>query len=1400
MRGCWIALALAVWTAHAEEREWTLLWSDSFAQSTSHWEVRAEGANQVLATAWEGNPAVCLRDVVNAPAQAACSLSRAVPALPGDYRIFYRVMLRQGEAAALSQDMGLHLFDPGLLFDLFFSGGELKTWQGQSWEGLHPPVKWEADRWYTVQVVLHPEEGTAEVSVDGTVSRPVRLRRPGAALTRLEFVSQRYATGELWIDDVRVEHRLPAELASQPGEDWLQATRREREEHWFADAGSTLRWGKLRGREDGVAVARRLITGDFTENPILSFRPEASAGADVRLYLCRVATGETVPLAISPTGKYALFAETGWDGAEEVELLAVLRGKGSLELDDPTVSFPVSVDYRDVAAISPRPYATMPASSASRLPLPLEAIGAPNSTGPVRFGIPFPPGGLDGLENLVLCDETALRKALPLQTRCLSAWPDGSIRWLLVDSWLDLPATGRRTLVLGRGKPTDGERVGNATPDHITLQGKGFAIDLPRQGFPSLLGLPAPSNGTWDFVIEADGVTYRASAGTAETRLEDAGSVRATAVVAGTLAAGDDAPFRYELRVTTYADSTSVDIQPTFLLDGQSSERNLGRVSLLFGMAGEPGPVALGGDEPLLCNRTEGQVVTLCQDRLDRYEATLGDNSLGSGQRAEGWVLTQGIGLAVRRFAEQFRKGFVVDDHALRLDLWAPGESRRFGNGAAKTHDVRLAFGMAGWKDAQQLARQVNEPTFLYPGGKWLAESGALGPFSLPDDSLADLDKFYEAACERRLSEAERRPDRSFGLVDYGETNHINSEIDAAVALYLQWARTGQRRWLDAALDWSRHSQDIDVCQASPNPREIGIHHNHYVSDHNNGGLTLTHTWIRGQLFRYYFTGDQRSLLVADLAGRAFRRNMTAEGQLFDGGNRREGIGSRAYGRADWALCELYQATGNPACLDTMTRLNAYLAASLRPDGALPASHDANGVWTTTDECPHMAAICAVGLARSARLLPQTQARNAIAALERIARWELSRGAMPNKLGIMYHNYPGGEVIHYVDATSNMLEAWISLYGFTGNALYRDWAETMYDSLIEQGDRWQHDWTMGARGLLFYQALRTAAPPRLPRIPPWSDAPPGADAAFLASCQNEDGGFGVVPSLPSEMDSTYRAVDALRLLGASPLLPERCGAWILSCRDSQGGYAEEPRWYPNVAWTCFAVESLAALGIRPPHPEDTVAWLRSAFNADGGCGSSPVKGPLAYHPAWSSTTEYTAYAMRALALLGAEAPDPLATRAFLLQRGVDGGGFNDSRGRSTLGYTALALETLRRLPDPTNQPIYTDSMVVWLALLRQDNGGYGWLGAKQPNLRNTYEMLDIRRSIQATLTESQLTHSRRYVLHCRAPEGGFGYRPGFIPTVLHTWYGVRSAIMLGPESEPTTETPNAPRPRTESDR
>ena len=58
---------------------------------------------------------------------------------------------------------------------------------------------------------------------------------------------------------------------------------------------------------------------------------------------------------------------------------------------------------------------------------------------PVTSGIPWPCGRLQDPARLVLRDERG--RAVPLQTRALDRWPDGSVRWLLLDWQASLKGT-----------------------------------------------------------------------------------------------------------------------------------------------------------------------------------------------------------------------------------------------------------------------------------------------------------------------------------------------------------------------------------------------------------------------------------------------------------------------------------------------------------------------------------------------------------------------------------------------------------------------------------------------------------------------------------------------------------------------------------------------------------------------------------------------------------------------------------------------------------------------------------------------------------------------------------------------------------------------------------------------
>src|SRR6516164_7255920 len=99
----------------------------------------------------------------------------------------------------------------------------------------------------------------------------------------------------------------------------------------------------------------------------------------------------------------------------------------------------------------------MPPSGTFRVPLSFStACPAEARRGePVSCGIPWPQGVLTDPARLWLSDSRG--QAAVLQTRVLDRWPDGSVRWLLLD-WLATDLGGTTATLFAPGPP--GEPVG----------------------------------------------------------------------------------------------------------------------------------------------------------------------------------------------------------------------------------------------------------------------------------------------------------------------------------------------------------------------------------------------------------------------------------------------------------------------------------------------------------------------------------------------------------------------------------------------------------------------------------------------------------------------------------------------------------------------------------------------------------------------------------------------------------------------------------------------------------------------------------------------------------------------------------------------------------------------------
>lgn len=180
---------------------------------------------------------------------------------------------------------------------------------------------------------------------------------------------------------------------------------------------------------------------------------------------------------------------------------------------------PPAPEAAPVASTSPVAVDPVPAPSGEPPPgrTPLvharlrELDGRPRVQEPLTFGMPLARG--------VAADTSALRlwdahtgEAMPCQTRALSRWPDGSVRWVLVDTRADMPPSGERRLALGPAEdlaPDDDPWQLSARDDGTLLASDGtttWTIWQPAADGDRVLDLRAVLNGRFghDYVARVD--------------------------------------------------------------------------------------------------------------------------------------------------------------------------------------------------------------------------------------------------------------------------------------------------------------------------------------------------------------------------------------------------------------------------------------------------------------------------------------------------------------------------------------------------------------------------------------------------------------------------------------------------------------------------------------------------------------------------------------------------------------------------------------------------------------------------------------------------------------------------------------------------------------------------------
>ncbi|MCY3024668.1 MAG: hypothetical protein NTW87_37325, partial [Planctomycetota bacterium] len=444
--------------------------------------------------------------------------------------------------------------------------------------------------------------------------------------------------------------------------------------------------------------------------------------------------------------------------------------------------------------------AVLAAARADAAGVPLKIDWPPGAAGgiaiPVAGGVPFAKGQVPSADNIRLVDGN--KKEIPCQVSRLAVWPDGSVKWALVDAVLApaagetlslefgadvrrAPVTGALTAALngpdarisGGGVTAAIRKTGGGVVDELAIGGKSIiapaqparlVIETLRAGGPDALPVNRFVCRDPNAALDAGKVQVD------ELAVESPGPIRATVLVRGHVllphfgATLPDEVKRVEppgrmpfsMRLSFFKDCSVVYGQHQIVFSGEPDCDYIARWGVeLPGLAGPRGTLVL---EPGVELEQVGAKLSVARETRLCWAPLKG----GLALIRQGWqnrpcAITQEHGSAwvdfwpqaagvwdLRRYAREWAVGESGDTKdAASIERFARYAAR----GLAKSHSFVLWFGETN-KDAalQEAAVALQGRALLRTPPAWYAGTNALGPFAplQTDGEFAAVDKDTE--------------------------------------------------------------------------------------------------------------------------------------------------------------------------------------------------------------------------------------------------------------------------------------------------------------------------------------------------------------------------------------------------------------------------------------------------------------------------------------------------------------------------------------------------------------------------------------------------------------------------------------------------------------------------------
>ena len=563
----------------------------------------------------------------------------------------------------------------------------------------------------------------------------------------------------------------------------------------------------------------------------------------------------------------------------------------------------------------------------------LEPAGVARSHWPVTAGLPFARGELRQADALGVSGEDG--QALPAWADVRARWPDGSVRWALLDLQVEIGAQQRLRLNIDPDQGTGGFR----SPLHAEVRGDSIdvvtgelALRIGRRGRRLIRSV---SRGRREFLTPGedddlaawDGQGNAYSGWIEDAGIEEANPLRVVVRCRGRFKGGAALFLGFEARVTCFARQSFLRIDFTFVHDlDDSPELLLRRLALQppLALAASTRRALVGSQvsgwtfhEPIELASTES--VDLTQWNLERHCLRW-----GPGRRVDrrtnclGWLHVAdgdaGVTCKLRRPWQAYPKRWAFEGERLCLDLYPDlsgfrgpedGPGRRYTEidyasgvshdrplrlpqGMARTHEIYLHFGppAAEPAEADRFCLAGEMPLLLQLPSSRYAETGVFGPFAPFSEARWPLEVRLRRFC---------RPPNGRGILDDGDQVRLESLADGRVvtrttenlayelprSILWQYLRSGDQRLFWEAEAAVRHLMDVDtVHHRSEHPEWVGgpclqwsqNHHWTTTGETDLSGPRTSHTWLGSLLDYHFLTGCQRARKVAGMCADYCRR------------------------------------------------------------------------------------------------------------------------------------------------------------------------------------------------------------------------------------------------------------------------------------------------------------------------------------------------------------------------------------------------------------------------------------------------------------------------------------------------------------------------------------------------